>query len=157
MPITKEQIKYAHWKVTEAERISNWGTTGQLNWLANISRPEISYLVWKISNRITEPTISDTKETNEIIKCAKANKNFIIFPPLHIPSTPVTMLFDTSFKKLPDGSSQRGHIVFLVHKSKSCPTSQRSNKVWKVDRSTLAEEKSVSDGCNTAYFVHKLA
>ena len=123
IPITKEQIKKVHFKVTEAERLSIRSTTTQLNCLANITRAEISYQVLKISNRITEATISDVKERNKIIKCAKANKDFIIFPPFHIPNTTFTMFSGTSFNKLLDGLGQRGHIVFLVNKIKSCPIS----------------------------------
>ena len=157
--LCKEQINNPHRKVTDSERSLIRSAIGQLNWLANISCPEISFQVSMISSRIKDATISDVKETNKLIKHVKDNKNSIKFPSLHRPSTKVIMFADASFNNLPDGSSQGGYIVLLADKNnRCCPISWKSNKVRRVARSTLAAETlAFTDGCDAAHFVNQLA
>ena len=159
IPLNKEQINNPHRKVTDEERSCIRSAVGQLNWLANISCPEISFQVSMISSRIKDATVSDIKETNKLIKHVKENKNFIKFPSLHRPSTKVVMFADASFNNLSDGSSQGGYIVLLVDKdNRCCPISWKSNKVRRIARSTLAAETlAFTDGCDAANFVHQLA
>ena len=88
----------------------------QLNWLPNISRPEISFQVSHISSKIVDANISGIKETNKIMKFVKEYKNHIIFPSLHLESTKIVMFSDASFNNLSDGYSQGGYIVFIADK-----------------------------------------
>ena len=127
---------------------------GQLNWLANISQPEISFQVSSVSSKIRNATISDIKTANKIINFIKDNKTHITFPSLHLPSTKVFM-----YSNVPDGCSQGGYLVFLADKNNtSCPISWKSNKLRQVVRSTLAAEiLAFLDGTDSAFFIHQLA
>ena len=156
--LTKEQILDPHRKLNEKETTSLRSAIGQLNWLANISRPEISYQVSTISAKIKTATISDIKETNKIIKFVKQNKSFITFPSLHLPSTKVVMYSDASFNNLSDGNSQGGYIIFLSDKyNNSSPIAWKSTKLRRVARSTLAAETlAFTEGADTAYFIAQI-
>ena len=98
-------------------------------------------------------------QKHKIIKLAKCNRSFIIFPSLHLPSVTDTMHPDQNFNNLCNGASQGGHIVLLTDKfNNSCPTSRNSNEICKIARSTLAVETLIfSDGSDTAYFINQLA
>ena len=159
IPLNKEQISNPQRETTEEERSALRSTLGQLNWLSNITCPEISFQVSTISSRITKATVSDIKEVNKIVKNVKGNKHCITFPSLDLSSTHVVMFSDASFNNHPNGSSQGGYIVMIVDKhNQSCPISWKSNKVRRIARSTLAAETLVfTDGCDAAYFINQLA
>ena len=135
------------------------GALGRLNWVANMTRPDISFTVSKVSGHIKEATISDVKEINKLIKHVKGSLASITFPALDVNTTRVVVYTDSSYNNLDDGGSQGGHIVFLKDKhNKSCPISWRSVRVRRVARSTLAAEcLSFADGIDTATFVAKIA
>ena len=59
---------------------------------------------------------------------------------------------DITFNKLPNGGSQRGHIIFLIDfHNKCCPLIWNPSKVKRVVRSTLAAETlALNEGCETA-------
>ena len=105
IPVTREQISNSHRNATDKERSSIRSAVSQLNWLANISRPEISFQVSNISTRITKATVQDIRETNKIIKFAKSNRSYITFSSLHLPSDKVIMYSDASFNNLCNGAS----------------------------------------------------
>ena len=67
-PLNREQVSKPQQKLTENKKSLLKSAMRQLNWLANISRPEISFQVSYISSKTVDPTISDIKETNKIIK-----------------------------------------------------------------------------------------
>ena len=137
VPVTREQISNPHWNATDKERLAIKSAVGQLNWLANINRPEISFQVSNISGRVTKATVQDIREANKIIKFAKSNTSFITFPSLHLSSVKVTMYSDASFNSLCNGASQGGHIVIFTDQfHNSCPVSWKSNKVQRTARST---------------------
>ena len=87
------------------------GALGRLNWVANMTRPEISFTVSKVSGHIKEATISDVKEVNKLIKQVKSSPSSITFPALDVESTRVVVYTDSSYNNLDDGGSQGGHIV----------------------------------------------
>ena len=124
IPLNNEQVSSPQRKLNENEKTLLRSAIGQLNWLANISRPEISFQVSNISSKISNATISDIKEANKIIKFVKENKSHITFPSLDLKSTKIVMFSDASYNNIPDGNSQGGHVVFLTDKHKmSCPLS----------------------------------
>lgn len=159
IPLTQDQLSNIHRNLNDNEKSQLRSAIGQLNWVANISRPEISYQVSNISSKIKDATINDIKEVNQIIKFVKTNENHITFPSLDIPSTRVTIYSDASFNNIPNGNSQGGYITMLTDKhQRSCPISWKSNKVRRVARSTLAAETlALTDGTDAAYFINKLA
>ena len=78
--VTREQISNPH-NVTDKERSATRSAIGKLNWLANISRPEIQFKVSNISAKVTKATAQDIRETKKIIKFAKSNNYNSISPP----------------------------------------------------------------------------
>ena len=47
------------------------GVLGQLNWLANMTRPDLSYTVSALSSNITQATIADIKTANKAVKVVR--------------------------------------------------------------------------------------
>ena len=52
---------------------------GQLSWLANNARPDLSIHVQSLSQKSSKPTMSDLKRINYVIKLVKSNENKIVF------------------------------------------------------------------------------
>ena len=115
IPLNREQVSNPQQKLTENEKSLLRSAIGQLNWLANISIPEISFQVSNISSKV-EATTSDIKETNKINKFVKENKNHITFPSFQLESTKIVVFSHAGFNNLYDGYSQVGHIVFIADK-----------------------------------------
>lgn len=65
---------------------------------------------------------------------------------------------DVSFNSFPNGGSQGGYLVFICDKNKkSMPIAWSSNKLKRVYHSALAAENlTLSDGCNFAFFMKNL-
>ena len=147
------------------ERLSNEETTmlrgvhGQLNWVANMTRPDLSYTVSALSSNITQATIADIKTANKAVKVVRDSSTQMLFPSLNPETVGVTVHTDASFNNHDNGGSQGGQIVFISDSQNNCcPISWRSNRVRRVARSTLAAETfSFADGMDTAQYVRQLA
>ena len=159
IPMTAERLKDPQQTLTKDETTSLRSALGQLNWLANMTRPDISYTVSRISGHIKNATVADIKEVNKLIKYVGDTPSSVLFPSLDIKSTQIIVYTDSSFNNLDDGGSQGGQIVFLKDKfGKSCPISWRSTRVRRIARSTLAAESlSFADGLDSATFISSLA
>ena len=68
--------------VTDDERTKLRNALGQLNWLARISRPEISFDICEGSTEVKNVTVSDLLGIKKLIKCVKEEKMHIKFPKL---------------------------------------------------------------------------
>ena len=134
------------------------GALGQLNWLAGISRPEISFYVCEISTRVKSSTVADIIAINKVIKFVKSTPSFIKFPKMHIPSLRIDIFSDASFNNLPDGGSQGAFIIFLCDEyNNSTPICWNSTRIKRVARSTLAAETlALAEGCDSAFFLSQL-
>ena len=131
---------------------------GKINWIAGMSRPEISYHVCEISTRVKNATISEIQAINKIIKYVKSTPSYITIPTLDLESLHLKLYSYASFNNLPDGGSQGGYIIFLCDKfSKSVPLAWNSTRLKCVTRSTLAAETlALTDGCDTTFFIANL-
>ena len=56
----------------------------QLNWVARISRPDLSFSVGEASTKFKQATVADTLYGNKIMKNIKNSKNGIKFPQLNL-------------------------------------------------------------------------
>lgn len=159
IPLTREDIINPHRKLNSEEQTSLRKVVGQLNWLANITRPEISFQVSVISSKLQNATIADIKDANKVVILVKNNPSFINFPRLNPNNVKVTVYSDASFNNVDNGYSQGGFIVFLSDNSKlMCPVAWKSNKLRRVARSTLAAETlALTDGCDAAFLITNLA
>ena len=146
---SKEPLKLLNEKQVSLLR----GIVGQLNWLAGISRPEISFQVSELSSRVKISTISDLKSANKVVKFVKMNPSYIIFPKLRGPLT-LKVFVDASFANLHDGGSQGGNIIFLCDGNNSSPILWNSSRIKRIARSTLAAEThACSDSCDAASYL----
>ena len=124
-----------------------------------MTRPDVSFMVFKLSANVTTATVADIKEANKLIKYIKETPSQLKFPSLDSSSVRTIGFTDASFNNHDDGGSQGGHIIFLtdMHHN-SCPIAWRSNRVRRVARSTLAAETlAFADGMDTAQYVSQLA
>ena len=123
---------------------------GQLNWLAGISHPEISFDVCQASAKIKSATVADIVDINKVIYKVNKEGAYIVFPKLDLESV--------HLRVYTDGGSQGGHLVLLADVSGSCsPLSWISSKIKRVVHSTLAVETlALNDGCDSAFYMSKL-
>ena len=158
IPISKEQRDNPHRSLTKEETTSLRASLGKLNWLAGMTRPEISFEVCQISTRVNNATVADILSVNKVIKFVKSTPSSISIPKLDLKSLSITVFADASFNNLPDGGSQGGYIIFLNDKYNSVvPLSWNSTRLRCVARSTLAAETlAMSDACDSAIFLSHL-
>lgn len=157
--LSKERSSIAQQElVSESERTEIRKAIGKLNWLACMTRPEISFTVSDISSRITSATISDVKLTNKTIKFLKTTKGYIKIPRIELSSLKLMVYADASFNNLGNGHSQGGHIVLIADSKGNCSAiSWSSNRLRRVVRSTLAAETlSFADGADSAFYLSKM-
>ena len=63
--------------LTEAERTQHRSVIGQLNWVAGISRTDISFSVCEASTKFQNLTVANVYYVNKIIRNVKSTKNCI--------------------------------------------------------------------------------
>ena len=112
----------------------------------------------QLSTQVNSAIVTHLTEVNKLIKYIQTETVDILFPQLNIESLHITLYCDASWKNLPDGGSQGGHIVFLCDDDDNCcPIAWSSARVKRVVHSTLAAEAlSLIDGTNTAFYVLSL-
>ena len=102
--------------------------------------------------------MSDLIEVNKLVKYIQTEPLVITFPKLNVDSLHITLYCDASFRNLPDGGSQGGHIIFLCDDDENCcPIAWSSSRIKRIVHSTLAAETlSLVDGSGTALYVQSL-
>ena len=133
--------------------------TGQLNWIANQSHPDLSFDVLQLSNRIKNAKVKDITLVNKVIRKLKLHECKFLFSDLgDLTKLKLVLYNDAAYANLPDGvSSTGGRILFLLGNGRCCPISWSSTKVKRVVKSSLATEAlSLVDGLDTAYCIGSL-
>ena len=127
--------------LTKAERTQHRSATGQVNWVAGISRPGISSSVCRASTKF------------KIIRNVKSTKSCIKFSCLDL-----KLFTDVSFDNLPHGGSQGGQIIVITDgNNNSCPLYWNSSKIKRAVLSTIAAEtQSLVDGCDVAIYINNM-
>ena len=145
-----ERLKEKISILTNEEKTLYRSAVRQLNWIAGISRPDISFSVCEASTKFKQATIVDALYVNKITKKVKNTKNEIRFPQLNLNNVKLQLFTDASFNNLPNGGSQAGQMIFLTDdKNNTCPLYWNSSKIKRVVRSTIAAETlSLSEGWN---------
>ena len=128
---------------------------GQLNWLANVSRPEISFEVCYLSGIMKNATVADLIAANKVITNVQNNPSYMTFPPLDLSSLYVKTYADGSFGSLTNGGSQGGVLVVLCDKYQQVsPIGWCSARLKRVVRSALAAETlAMCNGCEMAFMI----
>ena len=158
IPLTASDKANPSRELSDSERKSLRCALGKLNWLAGMTRPEISFDTCEISTHIKDAKISDIIRVNKVIKFVKSTESYLRFPKLDLNSLSLKVFTDASWNNLPNGGSQGGQIVLLCDQMNlSSPICWNSSKLKRVARSTLAAESlSLPEGCDSAFFVAKL-
>lgn len=158
VPVTVENHRWKDDSVelTHAELMSLKRMSGQMNWVANQTRPDLSYDVCAMSNTGKSPKVKMIKDANRALKKMKNNSLSLHFPCLGDPKRLEVLAFsDATYASLPDGSSQGGHIVLLKGENNQiAPISWQSKKLDRVTKSPLASEAlAVNEAADTGYLV----
>ena len=133
---------------------------GQINWVANQTRPDVCFENLELSVSMKDPKIEDIIKANKVVKKLRYDDSYVCFPQLgKIKQMRLALFCDASYANLSDGaSSAGGFIVFLVGENQvSCPLAWKANKIKRVVRSTLAAETlSLVEGLDTAFYLGHL-
>ena len=87
---------------------------GQLLWVSNHSRPDVSYHVCRTSTGVKEATVKDFYDVNQVIEMLKKKDVSIKHHSLgDLKNLKFFLYSDASHKNLFNGSSQGGYIVFI--------------------------------------------
>ena len=156
--LTQGDYKNPKRELSQTETTKLRGILGKLNWIAGMTRPEISF-VCETSTRIKDATVSNLISAYEIIKFVKNTPTYICILTLLFESLYIKVFSDASFNNLNNGGSQGGFVVFLSDKfNKIAPTAWSSIKLKLVARSALAAKTlALSDGCDMSFFVSSRA
>ena len=132
---------------------------GQLNWAANISRPDMGFAACEVATSVPKATVSSLINANKWIRHLKNNQSFIKFPSFNsLEDIKVVVYTDASYANLPGGASQGGQLVFLTDGSNCAPILWHSRKVRRVVKNTLgAETLSLTQGAESAFLIAKIA
>ena len=133
-------------------------SVGQLNWLAGITRPDLSFDVCQFCSKVTTAVVEDLIQLNKVIHRARRQKVSIVFPKINFQKVRLTTYADASFNNLPNGGSQEGHIIFINDdKNNYAPLSWVSNRIKRVVRSTLAAKAiALNNACEDAIYLGKM-
>ena len=132
---------------------------GQLSWVANHSRPDISFEVCQLSVNLKQATVNDVNRANKCVKTLRKENVCLKFPQLaNINKCSLVSYSDASFANLPGCSSQGGSIVFLCDESgKGVPLSWHSKKLKRVVKSTTgAETMALLDGVEDCLLMQRV-
>ena len=102
--------------LTEAERTQYRSVVGQLNWVAGISRSDISFSVCEASTKFKNVTVADIYYVNKTFRTVKSTKNCITFLRLNLKKLQRELYTGPSFNNLPNRGSQGGLIIFITHR-----------------------------------------
>ena len=130
---------------------------GQLLWVCNQTRPDISFDASNVTSNLKNATILDLKRCNKvlskitnyqiIIKYQKLNKNLRLF-----------VNTDASFGNLKDGESQGLYLIFLADTDYHCNVlSWQAKRLKRIPRSSLAAETIAAlEGVDAAIYIRDI-
>ncbi len=133
---------------------------GQLNWVANQTRPDICYDTLELSMSLKNPEVDDLLKANKVLKKLKSDEGHLRFPRFSNSTDLRLALFcDASYANLRDNvSSAGGFCVFLTGANQACcPLAWKATKIRRVVKSTLAAETlAMVDGLDMACYLGHL-
>lgn len=141
--ISKSRQFHRHLPISEDERRALRGVVGRLNWVANQTRPDLSFETLDLSMSVNDATVTDLLKANKAVRQLKTEQCSVSFPNLGpIDKLRMVIHSDASHANLRDGVSSAGaYLIFLVgDDGESCPLSWKSVKIRRVVKSTLAAE-----------------
>ena len=154
--ISRERQKFKQSQCNSFEHDQYRKLTGQLNLVANQSRPDIVFDVCNLSSNVKFPTIEDVIKLNKVVIKLKLSPLKLKFPVLHnLKNCSIKCFSDTSLGNLPTGKSTEGLITFICDEFVNCShLNWKSRSIKRVVRSSLsAETCAIVDALDGAYFI----
>ena len=126
----------------ELEQEEYRALTGQLNWLAAQTRPDVAFDACDLSVVTHKAKVDDILKANKVVKRVKNTSVGLRYNKLeNLEQLSIECYSDASFGNLQGGGSQGAYVIFLVDMSGNrCLVSWQSRKVRRVVKSTLAAE-----------------
>ena len=130
---------------------------GQLLWISNQTRPDISFDVSNLASKLENATVEDIKYCNKIISKVTSNSYELKYQKLD-GNIKLFAYTDASFANLKNGGSQGSYLIFLVGENGLCNLlSWQSKKLKRVARSSLtAETLAMLDGVEASLYIRDL-
>ena len=155
--ISEERMNQKDEKLSPEERTKLRSVMGQINWVSNITRPDIGFSAGQISMSGSKATVSDMIAANKLVRNIKETQSSILFPKMNLKKAYLKVYTDASYANLVGGASQGGHVVLLTDGDRTCPLTWRSAKVKRIVKSTIAAETlALLDGLESAYLLSKI-
>jgi len=133
---------------------------GQILWVSNHSRPDVSFQVCLISSGIKEATIQDFYDCNQVINKLKKRDVSVKHHSLgNLKNLKFVLFSDASHKNLYNGASQGGYIVFIKSDDSefATPLIWSSKKLKRIVRSTLfAETYALLEAIDACIFLRRM-
>ena len=130
---------------------------GQLLWVCNQTRPDISFDTSTLASSLNNGTVSEIKLCNKIISKIKNNKVTLKYKKL-VNNLKLFVYTDASFGNLKNGGSQGAYLVLLLDESGSCNLiTWQSKRLKRIPRSSVAAKTiALLDGIDAGVYIAQL-
>ena len=136
------------------------GLTGQLNWAAENTRPDLAFDVRFLATRNKSANIADIKNANKILKKAQFEDVKVKYSKLgHWKTLKLVAYTDSSFKNAEDNvKSVGGRVTFLVNsQGLASPLNWKSKTIQQVCKSVKsAETRSLEQGLEDSIYTSRI-
>ena len=141
-PKMKVDLENKERLLTMEEQREYRSIVGQLNWISNQTRPDISFDVSVRCAQGRKPTMEDANKLNRVVKKTKEREGELKFHKINnLTDSELWCYADASLGNLKDGGSQGGHIVLWRNEEgKMSLLNWQSRRLRRVAVSTLAAE-----------------
>lgn len=132
---------------------------GQILWVANQTRPDVSFDASTLASAFKNGTVANILETNKVIRKVQSENVCLKFQQLGGDSSVKLVIYsDASLGNLSDGGSQGGYFIILTgDNGLFSPIAWQSKKIRRVVRSTLsAEALALSDAVDVGVYLAQL-
>ena len=134
---------------------------GQLNWVAQHTRPDLMFEVLELSMKLSKPCVQDYTCAVKAMRKLQSCDVGILVPNLRSDKYQwkLVVFSDAAFANLSDKvSSASGYVIFLVDSALQCsPLGWKANKIKRKVRSTLAAEAlALENALEHAIFMREL-
>ncbi len=115
---------------------------GQIKWLSNGTRPEVSFDTIELSTKFAHATTENLVAAVKTVKRLKISCGNLVFPKLtNLHDMKMVVFADANLTNLDNSLSCGGHLIFLMDSQGKCALlAWHCRKIKRVCRSTMATE-----------------